>query len=62
MNTARESRTRSDCVFCHESEEVQPGIVLDFDANNQVVGVGILRVKARVPSTDLKQLACLTEG
>lgn len=39
-----------------ESEEVQPGIVLDFDANNQVVGVEILRVKERVPSADLKHL------
>ena len=39
-----------------ESTEVQPGIVLDFDANNQVVGVEILRVKKRVPSADLKHL------
>lgn len=39
-----------------ESAEVQPSIVLDFDANNQVVGVEILRVKERVPSADLKHL------
>lgn len=39
-----------------ESEEVQPGIVLDFNANNQVVGVEILRVKKRVPLADLKYL------
>jgi uncharacterized protein YuzE len=39
-----------------ESEEVQPGIVLDFDANNQVVGVEILRVKERVPLADLKHI------
>lgn len=39
-----------------ESAEVQPGIVLDFDANNQVVGVEILRVKERVPSADLKHI------
>lgn len=39
-----------------ESEEVQPGIVLDFDAKNQVVGVEILRVKERVPYADLKHL------
>ena len=39
-----------------ESTEVQPGIVLDFDANNQVVGIEILRVKKRVPSADLKHL------
>lgn len=32
-----------------ESEEVQPGIVLDFNGQNQVVGIEILRVKERVP-------------
>ncbi|MHB8623814.1 MAG: DUF2283 domain-containing protein [Sulfuricaulis sp.] len=54
---------KSDVLYLHldeskiiESEEIQPGIVLDFDANNQVVGVEILRVKERVPSTDLKHL------
>ena len=39
-----------------ESEEVQPGIVLDYNDNKQVVGVEILRVKERVPSADLKHL------
>ena len=39
-----------------ESAEVQPGIVLDYNANNQVVGVEILRVKERVPAADLKHL------
>ena len=39
-----------------ESAEVQPGIVLDYDANNQVVGVEILRVQERVPAADLKRL------
>ena len=39
-----------------ESAEVEPGIVLDYDAKNQVVGVEILRVKERVPSADLKHL------
>ncbi|MHB8743645.1 MAG: DUF2283 domain-containing protein [Sulfuricaulis sp.] len=54
---------KSDVLYLHldeskiiESEEIQPGIVLDFDANNQVVGVEILRVKERVPSADLKHL------
>ena len=31
-----------------ESEEVHPGIVLDFNGANQVVGIEILRVKDRV--------------
>jgi uncharacterized protein YuzE len=39
-----------------ESEEVQPGIVLDFNASNQVVGVEILRVQERVPSANLKEI------
>ena len=39
-----------------ESAEVQPGIVLDYDANNQVVGVEILRVKERVPAADLDRI------
>jgi uncharacterized protein YuzE len=39
-----------------ESEEVQPGIVLDYNDNKQVVGVEILRVKKRVPLADLKHL------
>jgi uncharacterized protein YuzE len=39
-----------------ESEEVKPGIVLDFNADNQVVGIEVLDLKRRVPEADLKQL------
>jgi uncharacterized protein YuzE len=39
-----------------DSEEVKPGIVIDFDAQDQVVGIEILRVKKRVPQANLKQL------
>jgi uncharacterized protein YuzE len=39
-----------------ESEEVQPGIILDFNEQNEVVGVEILRVKGRVPLANLKQM------
>ena len=39
-----------------ESEEIQPGIVLDFNQSDQVVGVEILRVKERVPLANLKQI------
>lgn len=28
-----------------ESEEVKPGIVLDFNANNQIVGIEVLDLK-----------------
>lgn len=39
-----------------ESEEVQPGIILDFNSENQVVGIEVLDVKRRVPKADLTQL------
>ena len=39
-----------------ESEEVQPGIVLDYNEESQVVGIEILRVKSRVPLANLKQM------
>jgi len=47
---------RLDDAKIIESAEVQPGIIPDFNANNQVIGVEILRVKERVPSADLKHL------
>lgn len=31
-----------------DSEEVQPGVILDFDQDNQVVGIEILNLSARV--------------
>ncbi|MBM3385537.1 MAG: DUF2283 domain-containing protein [Betaproteobacteria bacterium] len=37
-------------------EEVRPGIVLDFNADKQVVGIELLELKRRVPQADLKQL------
>ena len=39
-----------------ESEEVQPGIVLDFNSEKQVVGIEVLGLKRRVPKADLTQL------
>jgi uncharacterized protein YuzE len=39
-----------------ESEEVKPGIVLDFNAANEVVGIEVLDLKRRVPKADLTQL------
>ena len=32
-----------------ESEEVSPGIVLDYDARNEVVGIEVLGLSARIP-------------
>ena len=39
-----------------ESEEVKPGIVLDYNDKNQVVGFEILNVKKRVPEASLKEM------
>ncbi len=39
-----------------ESEEVKPGIILDFNEKNQVVGIEILKIKERIPLTDLKKM------
>ena len=39
-----------------EFEEVSPGVVLDFNADNQVVGVEILGLEDRVPHANLKQV------
>ena len=37
-----------------ESEEVHPGVILDFDAENRVVGVEFLSVSRRVASDELR--------
>jgi len=37
-----------------ESEEVQPGVILDFDENNRVVGIEILDLSTRVKPDMLK--------
>jgi len=39
-----------------ESEEVSPGIVLDFNASNQVVGVEMLNLSKRSPVMNTKNL------
>jgi len=39
-----------------ESKEVQPGVILDLDSSQQVVGVEILGVKKRISLADLKEV------
>ena len=39
-----------------ESEEVSPGVILDFNAGNQVVGVEILNLSKRSPKLNLREL------
>jgi uncharacterized protein YuzE len=39
-----------------ESEEVQPGVILDFDKDGQVVGIEILALSTRVEPEKLRIL------
>jgi uncharacterized protein YuzE len=39
-----------------ESEEVQPGVILDYDANDQVVGVEFLHVSTRAGKDELSMM------
>jgi len=45
----------SDTII-HDSEEVKPGVILDYDEKNNLVGIEILRVSERVPSASLKSI------
>ena len=38
----------------HDSEEVKPGVILDYDEQNNLVGIEILRISERVLSASLK--------
>lgn len=56
--------TRSDAVFIqldetkkvHESQEVEKGIILDFDGNGVVIGIEVLRVKRRISIEQLREM------
>ena len=39
-----------------ESEEVSPGIILDYNADNKVVGIEMLHLSKRVPKLDAGKL------
>jgi uncharacterized protein YuzE len=39
-----------------ESEEVQPGIILDYDEKGQPIGIEIMGIKKRIPAGELKKL------
>ncbi len=43
-----------------ESEEVSPGVVLDFNEHNQMVGIEILHLSKRSPRLDLRELSFQT--
>ncbi len=44
-----------------ESEEVSPGVVYDFDKDDQVVGIEILKLKHRTPE-QLKELSTRSDS
>ena len=39
-----------------DSEEVEPGVILDFNKDKQVIGIEILNVKMRIPLATLKHM------
>jgi uncharacterized protein YuzE len=39
-----------------ESEEVLPGIVIDFNESNQCIGIEVLKLSERTPRLNLSQL------
>ncbi len=43
-----------------DSEEVTPGVVLDFNEHDEVVGVEILRLSKRVSISDISKVSLET--
>ena len=43
-----------------ESREVAPGVVLDYNAHNQVIGLELLHLSKRTPKLDLRELLIQT--
>lgn len=39
-----------------ESEEIAPGIILDYDAENRVVGIEMMNLSRRAPAADTHRL------
>ncbi len=39
-----------------DSEEIKPGVILDYDANDNVIGIEMLGLSKRVPVEMLKKL------
>ena len=52
---ALSSRVRLDETPIAESEEVRPGVVLDHDDRQQVVGIEILGVNGRIARASLRE-------
>ena len=39
-----------------ESDEVEPGVILDYDKDGNVVGIEVLNASKKIAGIDLKQL------
>ena len=64
LSVSRESdalHLRLDDSPIVESEEVSPGVVLDYNEYNEVVGVEMLRLSKRSATIDLSALEFRTE-
>jgi uncharacterized protein YuzE len=53
-NDALYFRLTDEAIF--ESEEVQPGVILDFDEQGRVVGVEMLALSTRIEPENLRVL------
>lgn len=53
---------RLDEAAIVESEEVQPGVILDFDANGRVIGIEMLTISLRTEPEKLRMLQFETVG
>ncbi len=51
---------RLDDTKIVESEQVSPGVILDFNGDGQVVGIEMLNLSKRVPELDLKRIELQT--
>ncbi len=51
-------RLNEDAIV--ESEEVQPGVILDYDKDGKVIGVELLGVKDRAQGEPLRELVFRT--
>ncbi|MGC8906176.1 MAG: DUF2283 domain-containing protein [Desulfomonilaceae bacterium] len=47
--------TLSD-VAANRTEEVSPGIIVDYDEQDRVVGIEMLYLSKRAPQTDIRRL------
>ncbi|RME13824.1 MAG: DUF2283 domain-containing protein [Ardenticatenia bacterium] len=45
-----------------ESEEIEPGLIVDFDAEGNIVGIEILQLSRRVPKEALAHVALELTG